>query len=143
LKGLELERHREARGGAYQELAKGFGVREYTSMYERSQPNAVRFKTASEFKRQQLGDDSAAGSFGSSLLRHVLYAIHETVREENVRVGLDYLKTDGAIDYWGKRKAILAMLAYLKPLAHVAHMPHWQADADAAERLAGVVENDH
>jgi adenine-specific DNA methylase len=143
LKGLELERHREARGGAYQELAKGFGVREYTSMYERSQPNAVRFKTASEFKRQQLGDDSAAGSFGSSLLRHVLYAIHETVREENARVGLDYLKTDGAIDYWGKRKAILAMLAYLKPLAHVAHMPHWQADADAAERLAGVVENDH
>ncbi len=143
LKGLELERHREARGGAYQELAKGFGVREYTSLYERSQPNAVRFKTASEFKRQQLDDDSAVGSFGSSLLRHVLYAIHETVRQENARAGLDYLKTDGSIDYWGKRKAILAMLAYLKPLAHVAHMPHWQADADAAERLAGVIENDH
>jgi putative DNA methylase len=143
LKGLELERHREARNGAYQELAKGFGVREYTSLYERSQPNAVRFKTASEFKRQQLDDDTAAGSFGSSLLRHVLFAIHETVREENARAGLDYLKTDGSIDYWGKRKAILAMLAYLKPLAHVAHMPHWQADADAAERLAGVIENDH
>lgn len=143
LKGLELERHREARGGAYQELAKGFGVREYTSLYERSQPNAVRFKTASEFKRHQLGDDSAAGSFGASLLRHVLYAIHETVREENARAGLDYLKTDGTIDYWGKRKAILAMLTYLKPLAHISHMPHWQADADAAERLAGVIENDH
>ncbi len=139
LKGLELERHREARSGAYQELAKGFGVREYTNLYQRSEANAVRFKTASEFHRQQLDGEGFAGS----LTRHVLFAIHETVREENARSGLDYLKTDGAIDYWGKRKAILALLAYLKPLAHVSHMPHWTDDADAAERLAGAVENDH
>jgi putative DNA methylase len=139
LKGLELERHREARAGAYIELAKGFGVREYTNLYERSEANAVRFKTASEFKRQQLEGEG----FASSLTRHVLFAIHETVREENARAGLDYLKTDGAVDYWGKRKAILALLAYLKPLAHIGHMPHWAEDADAAERLAGAVENDH
>jgi predicted RNA methylase len=30
LKGLELEKHMEARSGAYQELARGFGVRDYT-----------------------------------------------------------------------------------------------------------------
>jgi putative DNA methylase len=139
LKGLELERHREARAGAYIELAKGFGVREYTNLYERSEANAVRFKTASEFKRQQLEGEG----FASSLTRHVLFAIAETVREENARAGLDYLKTDGAVDYWGKRKAILALLAYFKPLAHIGHMPHWAEDADAAERLAGAVENDH
>jgi len=139
LKGLELERHREARAGAYIELAKGFGVREYTNLYERSEANAVRFKTASEFKRQQLEGEG----FASTLTRHVLFAIHETVQQENARAGLDYLKTDGAIDYWGKRKAILALLAYLKPLAHVGHMPHWAVDAEAAERLAGVIENDH
>lgn len=139
LKGLELERHREARAGAYIELAKGFGVREYTNLYERSEANAVRFKTASEFKRQQLEGEG----FATSLTRHVLFAIHEAVREENARAGLDYLKTDGAVDYWGKRKAILALLAYLKPLAHVGHMPHWAEDANAAERLAGAVENDH
>lgn len=139
LKGLELERHREARAGAYIELAKGFGVREYTNLYERSEANAVRFKTASEFKRQQLEGQG----FASSLTRHVLFAIAETVREENARAGLDYLKTDGAVDYWGKRKAILALLAYFKPLAHIGHMPHWAEDADAAERLAGAVENDH
>ena len=139
LKGLELERHREARAGAYIELAKGFGVREYTNLYERSEANAVRFKTASEFKRQQLEGEG----FASTLTRHVLFAIHETVQQENARAGLDYLKTDGAIDYWGKRKAILALLAYLKPLAHVGHMPHWAEDANAAERLAGAVENDH
>lgn len=139
LKGLELERHREARAGAYIELAKGFGVREYTNLYERSEANAVRFKTASEFKRQQLEGEG----FASSLTRHVLFAIAETVREENARAGLDYLKTDGSVDYWGKRKAILALLAYFKPLAHIGHMPHWAEDADAAERLAGAVENDH
>ena len=139
LKGLELERHREARAGAYIELAKGFGVREYTNLYERSEANAVRFKTASEFKRQQLEGEG----FAASLTRHVLFAIHEAVREENARAGLDYLKTDGAVDYWGKRKAILALLAYLKPLAHIGHMPHWAEDANAAERLAGAVENDH
>jgi adenine-specific DNA methylase len=143
LKGLELERHREARAGAYQELAKGFGVREYTNLYERSEANAVRFKTAGEFKRQQIDVDGAMGGFGGSLVRHVLYAVHETVRSDNARAGIDYLKTDGSIDYWGRRKAILAILSYLKPLAHVAHMPHWHADADAAERLAGAIENDH
>lgn len=142
LKGLELERHREARAGAYQELAKGFGVREYTNLYERSEANAVRFKTASEFRRQQLGSD-AGGSFGATLVRHVLYAVHEAVRSDNARAGIDYLKTDGSVDYWGKRKTILAVLAYLKNLAHVAHMAHWHADAEAAERLAGAIQNDH
>ena len=87
--------------------------------------------------------DAGAGAFGATLLRHVLYAVHEAARTDDARAGLDYLKTDGAVDYWGKRKAILALLAYLKPLAHIAHMPHWRADADAAERLAGVIENDH
>lgn len=120
-------------------MAKGFGVREYTNLYERSEANAVRFKTASEFKRQQLEEEG----FASSLTRHVLFAIAETVRGENARAGLDYLKTDGAVDYWGKRKAILALHAYFKPLAHIGHMPHWAEDADAAERLAGAVENDH
>lgn len=143
LKGLELERHREARAGAYIELAKGFGVREYTNLYERSEANAVRFKTASEFHFQQLGGVGGVDGFSSSLTRHVLFAIHETVRGEDARAGLDYLKTDGAVDYWGRRKAILALLAYLKPLAHIGHMPHWADDADAAERLAGAVENDH
>lgn len=139
LKGLELERHREARAGAYQELAKGFGVRDYAGLHAQAEANAVRFKTASEFKRQQLGGEG----FGATLTRHLLYAIHESRRADSAQAGLTYLKTDGAIDYWSKRKTILALLAYLKPLAHVGHMPHWRADAEAAERLAGAVENDH
>jgi len=44
LKGLELEKHMEARSGAYQELARGFGVRDYTFMLAGTKANAVRFK---------------------------------------------------------------------------------------------------
>lgn len=55
LKGLELEKHGELRAGAYQELAKGFGVREYSFMFAKSKANEVRFKTGTEFKRSNLG----------------------------------------------------------------------------------------
>jgi len=48
-----------------------------------------------------------------------------------------------AMDYWSKRKAILVLLAYFKPLAHIGHMPHGAEGADAAEWLAGEVVNDH
>jgi len=70
IKGLELESHQEARSGAYQELAKGFGVREYKELYAGTRANAVRFKSASEFKRSSLG----RGGFGDSLLRQMLFA---------------------------------------------------------------------
>jgi adenine-specific DNA methylase len=60
LKGLELEKNMEARSGAYQELAKGFGVRDYTGLYYQAKANAVRFKTGSEFKKTGLG----SGEFG-------------------------------------------------------------------------------
>lgn len=36
LKGVELEKHGELRNGAYQELAKGFGVRNYNFMYAKT-----------------------------------------------------------------------------------------------------------
>ena len=52
-------------------------------------------------------------------------------------IGLPRLRRLARLLLW------LALLAYFKPLAHIGHMPHWAADADAAERLAGAVENDH
>ena len=99
LKGLELEKHGELRAGAYQELAKGFGVREYTFMFAKTKANEVRFKTGTEFKRSNLGGDNFAGS----LMRHVLFALHETVTKENAREGVNYLVAE-VTDYWGNRK---------------------------------------
>lgn len=136
LKGLELEKHGELRAGAYQELAKGFGVREYTFMFANTKANEVRFKTGTEFKRSNLGGDNFAGS----LMRHVLFALHETVTKENAREGVNYLVAE-VTDYWGNRKKIIEILRYLNRLAHIDHMPHWEIDAEAAQTLAGAIEN--
>jgi len=138
LKGLELEKHMEARSGAYQELARGFGVRDYTFMFAGTKANAVRFKTGTEFKKAGL---SGTG-FSGSLVRNLLFAIHETVRAEDAREGLNWLHTE-IKEYWNQRKSIIAILKYLSKLNHIPHMTHWEKDADAALRLAGAVENDH
>jgi putative DNA methylase len=136
LKGLELEKHGELRAGAYQELAKGFGVREYAFMFAKTKANEVRFKTGTEFKRANLGGDNFAGS----LMRHVLFALHETVTKENAREGVSYLRTEVS-DFWGNRKKIIEILHYLNRLSHIDHMPHWEVDAEAAQTLAGAIEN--
>jgi len=138
LKGLELEKNMEARSGAYQELAKGFGVRDYTGLYYQAKANAVRFKTGSEFKKTGLG----SGEFGATTLRNILFAIHETVRTDDARQGLNWLR-DEVPTYWQQRRQMVAVLNYLAALTHISHMPHWEKDADAAQRLAGAVENDH
>jgi putative DNA methylase len=138
LKGVELEKHGELRNGAYQELAKGFGVREYNFMYAKTKSNEARFKTASEFKQSNLKGDG----FDKSLLRHLLFGIHETVSKDSVREGLNYLKVE-VTDYWSVRKRALEILRYLSKLEHLPDLAHWKKDAEAARVLAGAVENDH
>jgi putative DNA methylase len=138
LKGLELEKHMEARYGAYQELAKGFGVRDYTILFGRSEANAVRFKTGSELKKSHL---SGTG-FSGSLVRNLLFAIHETVQSDDARQGLNWLHEE-VTNYWNQRRLIIEIFKYLSTFSHIPHMPHWAKDAEAAELLAGVVENDH
>ncbi len=138
LKGMELEKHGELRNGAYQELAKGFGVRDYNFLYANTKSNEARFKTASEFKRTNL----KGNVFDKSLVRHLLFAIHETVRKETVQEGLNYLKVE-VPDYWNVRKRALEILRYLSRLEHIPHLLHWKKDAEAARVLAGAVENDH
>jgi putative DNA methylase len=138
LKGVELEKHGELRNGAYQELAKGFGVRDYNFLYAKTKSNEARFKTASEFKRTNLKSDG----FDRTLVRHLLFAIHETVSKETVQEGLNYLKVE-VPNYWSDRKRSLEILRYLSRLEHIPHLPHWKKDAEAARVLAGAVENDH
>jgi putative DNA methylase len=138
IKGVELEKHGEFRNGAYQELAKGFGVRDYTFLYATTKSNEARFKTASEFKRANLKGDG----FDLTLVRHLLFAIHETASKETVQEGLNYLKVE-VPDYWTIRKRALEILRYLSRLEHIPHLPHWRKDSEAARILAGAVENDH
>ncbi len=144
LKGLEVESHGEYRNGVYQELARGFGANAYTELMAGTQANETRLKSATEFGRRGLGGDN----FGSTLLRHVLYAVHLAGSDDGVQAGLNYLKTE-LRDYWAQRERIIALLEYLAGLGRVSTMPQWaeatsrMADGRAAGLLAGAVRNDH
>jgi adenine-specific DNA methylase len=137
LKGLELESNNEYRTGAYQELARGFGVREYKDLYASSKANRSRFKTPSEFGSQNLGNED---SFSDSLVRHALFAVYEAEREDEARKGLHWLKTE--VDaYWQNRKHLIEILRYFERMETGSE--EWDEDAAYARLVVGAVENDH
>ena len=138
LKGLEVESHGEYRNGVYQELARGFGATDYTELLATTRANETRLKTAIEFGKRWL---SGAG-FGQSLVRQVLFAVHQVVKNEETRSGLDWLKTELA-DYWNQRQKIIHILEFLGRLVNISSMSHWRRDSEAARLLAGTVRNDH
>ncbi|ELS34836.1 MULTISPECIES: anti-phage-associated DUF1156 domain-containing protein [Pseudanabaena] len=136
LKGLDIESHGEYRSGAYQELARGFGLKDYKFCLETSKANENRLKTATEFANKNLGDLG----FGSSLTRTALYAIREVVATEDAQKGKMLLRSE-IKDYWNQRKLIIEILKYLGTMEY--KIPHWQQDAKAAMLLAGAVDNDN
>jgi putative DNA methylase len=142
LKGLDMESHGELRSGAYQELARGFGLREYRNLFESGQANQTRLKTATEFGRRDMTSrkEGAVADFDNSLLRHVLFAVAEVTKTGETSKGRLWLRTEWP-NYWGDRKTILALLAYLGRLGVT--LGHWGDDAASAKLLAGAVENDH
>lgn len=139
LKGLDLESRGEFRSGAYQELARGFGLRDYTALLGNDKANEVRLKTATEFGKKLLraGEDA----FSESLLRHTLFAIREVAKaDQGADPGRAWLKAE-VKDYWSQRKTLIALLRYLSRFEN--SLPTWQSDAKAATLLAGALENDH
>lgn len=139
IKGLELESHGEYRTGAYQEFAKGFGIREYSFMLSSGRANQTRLKTASEFGGRNLGGEG----FASSLTRHALYAVRETANTGETMDGRNCFRNELGARYWSERKNLVGILSYFAGFAHSANMPQWAKDADAAKLLAVAVENDH
>jgi len=136
LKGLELESHGERRLGVYQELARGFGVREYLPFLASTHANQTRCKTATEFGNKTLGGDG----FGGSLLRQALFAVREASRTREALTGRDWLKTELA-DYWNQRQKLIVVLHYLAAMGIKSE--NWRQDGEAARLVAGAVENDH
>jgi len=134
LKCLEVESHGDTRSGVLQEFARGFGVRDYRFMLQSGKANQTRLKTATEFKRREWGTDG----FGSSLLRHALFAVYQTADQDDTKLGLTYLKTE-ITDYWAQRENLAGMLGFIGQLP----MPHWEMDSEAGRLLAGAVDNDH
>jgi len=138
LRGLDIESRGEYRSGAYQELARGFGINAYKPMLAGSKANQTRLKTATEFGSRQLGDSG----FGNSLIRHALFAVREVVRTEQTESGRNWFRNELKENYWNHRKTLIEILKYLGNLGFT-NMSHWKEDAKAAQLLAVAVENDH
>jgi adenine-specific DNA methylase len=139
LKGLELESHGEFRVGVFQELARGFGIRQYRQFLFSSKANETRLKTATEFKSGDLGGEG----FGGTVLRKVLFAIRQTSQTESTNTGRTYLRSELAGLYWERRKDIIELLKYLSLLENAAPTSHWKQDAHNAFLLASAIEQDH
>jgi len=139
-KGLDTEAKGEHHISSYQEFARGFGVREYARLMSSTKANQTRFRTASEFEK----DIPKEQGFDTSLTRHILFAVRETVNEDNTTAGKLYLKTEVGSMYWDKKDNMVALLNYLASLSANSEMSkHWEADSYAAKLLAGAIENDH
>lgn len=136
LKGLDMESHGEYRSGAYQELARGFGIREYTDLLATGKANETHLKIATDFRTKLLNKDSV---FSTSLVRNALFAIREVVRSKEVSSGKNWLRNE-VLDYWNQRKTLIEILKYVVIVGNT--IPHWAKDADASRLLAGAVEND-
>ena len=91
--------------------------------------------SAGELGRRMLSSDG----FGGSLLRQILFAVHQAAKNDETREGLNYLKTE-LPGYWNQRTKIVHILAYLAQLRNVAGMTHWRKDGEAAALLADAVE---
>jgi len=138
IKGLDLEKDGIYQIGAYQELARGFGVKEYKGLLASTRANQARLKTAMEFGMKGL---SGADRFSNSLLRNVLAALHQAIKAEDTMQGRNWLKNE-LPDYWSQRNIIVEILDYIFTLDNIETMPHWKEEARYARLLAGLIKND-
>ncbi|MCX6251133.1 MAG: DUF1156 domain-containing protein [Bacteroidetes bacterium] len=135
LKGLDLEYKSEYRNGVYQEMARGFGLHDYRYMLNTNKANQTRLYTSIEFKNRDLGTEG----FSNSLVRNILFAIHETSINEDPMTGRNWLHTELA-DYWERRELILDIFRYIDSRCH--YLEHWKGDITALDLLKGRIEND-
>ncbi|MFC1994403.1 anti-phage-associated DUF1156 domain-containing protein [Chloroflexota bacterium] len=136
LKGLEMESHGEYRVGVYQELSRGFGLTEYTSLLASAQANQARLKTATEFGRRNLEGEG----FADTLLRQILFGIFKTAETESPREAITWLMSE-INDYAGNRTSIIELLEYISKMHINTSLVHWHKDAEAAGILAGALRN--
>ena len=140
LKGLAMELNGNHQMSAFQELARGFAVRDYAGLLGSTKANAVRLKTPSEFRMTQITDDG----FGSTLLRHILAAVYLSANTENVSEGLSYLRShyqDNNL-YWSLRSQIVSVLDFMVKVKGNNNVAHWQDVAEYILMLKEAIRND-
>jgi len=140
VRGLELEMNNIYKVGDYQELARGFGIKDYSNMFYSLKANSARFMTPSEFKMRYIGEEG----FGSTTARHLLVAINEVGNSNSTVQGLSYLKSTYRQnnEYWYKKPIMVELLDFISRIEPIGHMKHWQKHAYNAKLLREALKND-
>jgi hypothetical protein len=162
LRALDIESRGERRQGMYEELARGFGVTDIKPLLKNDKANGARMYTPSGLASSLLGTATGAqasdvslarrgraGSgvvhpFGSSPLRHLMFAIRETAAADNSpEPGRQYLRDTFGQAYWTKREGFVGLLEWFSALGNAQDMNEWADDSEASRILAGRLRNDH
>ncbi len=143
IKGLDIEKNKSYKLGAYQELARGYGIINYRELFENSKANNVRLKTPMEFKNTNLQNANLQNTnFSSTLTRSVVMALYQSVKAQDTMEGKNWLKTELNTMYWKQRTAIIEILSYFSRLEAIEHMEHWHKASEYAKLLKEVIKND-
>lgn len=140
LKGLGMELNGVHTLGSFQELGRGFGVRDYDDLLGSTKSNAARLKIATEFKANKAFEDG----LGKYLVGQLLLAIGFSARKDNVQEGCSYLKSHYADnnEYWSLCSRMVDILEFMSKVNGNANVAYWQDIAEYIVMLKEAVRND-
>jgi adenine-specific DNA methylase len=153
LRALDIESRGEHRQGMYQELARGFGLKDIKPLLLSDKANGARMRTPLDFGTLTLASmeeqraitkgKTGPHEFASTDLRHLLFAVWE-VSENNsdTELGRNYLKDYLGSLYWTRRSKLIELLEWLACLSAFDDMVTWVQDSESARLLAGRLRND-
>lgn len=140
LKGLGMELNGVHTLGSFQELGRGFGVRDYDDLLGSTKSNAARLKIPTEFKANKAFEDG----LGKYLVGQLLLAIGFSAKKDNVQEGCSYLKSHYADnnEYWSLRSRMVDILEFMSKVKGNANVAYWQDIAEYIVMLKEAVRND-
>jgi putative DNA methylase len=153
LRALDIESRGEHRQGMYQELARGFGLKDIKPLLLSDKANGARVRTPTDFGTVTLSSadeqqvvtkgKTASHEFASTDLRHLLFAVRE-VSENNsdTELGRNYVKDYLGTLYWTRRSKLIGILDWISCLSAFDGMDTWDKDSTSARLLAGRLRND-
>lgn len=126
--------------GSFQELGRGFGVRDYDDLLGSTKSNAARLKIPTEFKANKAFEDG----LGKYLVGQLLLAIGFSAKKDNVQEGCSYLKSHYADnnEYWSLRSRMVDILEFMSKVKGNANVAYWQDIAEYIVMLKEAVRND-
>jgi putative DNA methylase len=134
LKMMELEAIGLMKLDNYQNFAKAFRVKNYTTLMASTKANASRLKTGYEFKKAAF--DSELGQ-QSGCLRAVLFALYELQRDLDSDNVMNHLR-DLVKEYYSRRDELKTLVHYIS----VKREKMYPQEAEAARILLGCIQNE-